>query len=70
MSNSPRQPLSVLGTQSSEADIILRDLRILRDQVLAAWYERCVILTPDEQADLHDEIKRTCELLTDLTRQR
>lgn len=59
---------NVVNIRPSEADIILNDLRALRDRVVTAWCERGVILTGEEQAELHAEISRTCELLTDLTR--
>ena len=59
---------NVVSIRPSEAEVILSDLRILRDKVVTAWCERGVVLSKEEQADLHAEIKRTCELLTDLTR--
>jgi hypothetical protein len=52
----------------SDVDIILSNLRVLRDQVVTAWCERGVVLNSEEQAALHAEIKRTCDFLTDLTR--
>lgn len=65
--NSPHERENVLNISSSEAHRILTELRILRRSVMDAWQERAVILTPQEQRILRDEIKQTCELLTDLT---
>ena len=59
---------NVVSIRPSEAEIILGDLRVLRDKVVTAWCVRGVILSKEEQAELHAEIRRTCELLTDLTR--
>ncbi len=55
------------NTPDSEAEIILRDLHVLRNKIIEAWRERAVILTPEEQRELRGEIRRTCSLLTDLT---
>jgi hypothetical protein len=52
---------------SSEGDLILSDLRRLRDLIITAWEERGVILSRDERYDLQREIKETCELLMELT---
>jgi len=54
----------------SEATRILADLRRLREELVAAWLERAVILTREEQDMLRDEIRETCELLTTLTARR
>lgn len=59
---------NVVNIGSQEAEDILSNLRALRDQIVTAWNERGVVLSREEQATLHDEIKQTCELLTDLTR--
>jgi hypothetical protein len=52
----------------SEAEAILHNLHALRDQILTAWGERAVVLTREEQARLRDEIHKTCEMLTTITR--
>jgi hypothetical protein len=57
-----------LSIGSLEAEEILTNLRLLRDQIVTAWSERGVVLSRDEQVALHAEIKQTCEFLTDLTR--
>ena len=54
----------------SEAEAILQNLRSLRDQIVTAWHERGVILDAEERVALRDEIKQTCDFLTDLTRGR
>ena len=59
---------NVVSIGSMEAEEILTNLRALRNQILAAWGERGVVLSREEQARLHAEIKQTCELLMDLTR--
>ena len=58
---------NVVGIGSLEADEILINVRLLRDQIITAWNERGVVLSREEQAQLHAEIKQTCELLMDLT---
>jgi hypothetical protein len=50
------------------AQSMLLELRTLRRRVIQAWQERAVALTKEEQAELRDEIRETCSLLTDLTR--
>jgi hypothetical protein len=50
-----------------EAEAILNNLRALRDQIVTAWREKGVVLIPEERAELRDEIKQTCQFLTDLT---
>lgn len=69
MSGSQQDPnYNVVSIGSIEANEILSNLRLLRDQVVTAWNERGVVLSREEQAALHAEIKQTCEFLTDLTR--
>ena len=68
MSGSSQDSTNVHGIRPSEAEAILQNLRTLRDQIVIAWNERAVVLSRDEQAELHAEIKQTCEFLTDLTR--
>lgn len=65
MASPPNDPQGSNG--SSEAERILADLRALRQSVVVAWQERAVILSREEQLQLTAEIKRTCEILTDLT---
>ena len=62
------QSNNVVSIGSQEAEDILTNLRALRDQIVTAWNERGVVLSREEQAALHLEIKQTCEFLTDLTR--
>ena len=50
-----------------EAELILGNLRSLRDQIVTAWRERGVLLTADERVELRNEIKETCEFLESLT---
>lgn len=57
---------NVVSIGSMEAEEIRTNLRALRNQIIAAWGERGVILSREEQAILHAEIKQTCELLMDL----
>ena len=59
---------NVVSIGSLEAEEILTNLRALRDQIVTAWNERGVVLSREERAVLHAEIKQTCEFLTDLTR--
>jgi hypothetical protein len=54
----------------SEADMLLRRIRGLREEIITAWQERAVVLSKFEQECLHQEIVTTCKLLTDLTRTR
>ena len=63
---SHRTPESAFDVES-ECDSTLRSIQRLRDEVVRAWQDRAVLLTKSEQAQLHAEIKRTCQLLTDLT---
>jgi hypothetical protein len=58
---------NVVSIDSSEAQRMLADVRMLRRKVIDAWEERAVILTSDEQRQLKDEIADTCSLLTALT---
>ena len=46
---------------------IQADLQALRLSVTAAWQERVVMLTPEEQQELRAEIADLCRYLTDLT---
>ena len=62
------QSNNVVSIGSCEAEEILANLRALRDQIVTAWSERGVVLSREEQAGLHAEIKQTSEFLTDLTR--
>ena len=70
MSGSKQDQLNndVVSIGSLEAREILANLRLLRDQIVTAWHERGVVLSREEQAILQAEIKDTCELLTELTR--
>lgn len=68
MSGSCQDSNNVHSIRPSEAEAILQNLRCLRDQIVIAWRERAVVLSREEQAELHAEIKQTCEFLTDLTR--
>jgi hypothetical protein len=52
---------------TSEAEKIIEEVRAMRRAVCHAWQERGVVLTRDEQRRLAEEIKLTCELLSDLT---
>ena len=58
---------NVVSIDTSEAQRILGDLRVLRRQIIDAWHERSVILTGEEQESLRAEIKYTCEILSGLT---
>lgn len=49
----------------SEAQLIFADLERLRNRIVAAWQERALMLSSEEQRELRDEIQRTCELLQD-----
>jgi uncharacterized protein YukE len=59
---------SVVSIGPSEADSILQNLRVLREQIVVAWAERAVVLSREEQDLLHLEVKETCEFLSHLTR--
>ncbi|MBV8688236.1 MAG: hypothetical protein JOZ90_08590 [Alphaproteobacteria bacterium] len=67
MSQGSESTSNVVSIGTSEAELILSDLRRLRERIITAWFERGVMLTLDEQARLRDEIRQTCSLLTDLT---
>lgn len=54
----------------SEVEMILESVRALRERIVAAWSERAVILSPEEQERLRREIHETCETLTTVTRLR
>jgi hypothetical protein len=56
--------------QVSDVQVILGDVRLLRNQIVTAWRERGVVLTVEERELLHDEITQTCQFLNDLTRSR
>lgn len=58
---------NVTSIGSSAAHNILADVRQLRRHICEAWQERAVTLTPEEQLQLRDEIRETCDLLKDLT---
>ena len=47
---------------------MLADLKALRRSIISAWQERGIMLTPEQQRELRDEIRETCELLMSLTR--
>lgn len=63
-----RSSNNVVSIGASEVEVILNNLRSLRDQIVTAWQERGVLLSREEQGQLHAEITQTCEFLTDLTR--
>ena len=65
--SSPPSAENVTSIDASEGKRILTDLRSLRRQIIDAWQERGITLTREEQHELRDELRRTCELLTDLT---
>ena len=64
----PLRSTADITPSACDADSIIRDLRVLRDQIVTAWRERAVVLSTEEQALLHSEITQTCAFLTDLTR--
>ena len=68
MSGSQQDHSNVVSIGSLEAQEILTNLRVLRDQIVTAWNERGVVLSRDEQELLHAEIQQICEFLTNLTR--
>jgi hypothetical protein len=47
---------------------MLADLKALRRSIISPWQERGIMLTPEQQRELRDEIRETCELLMSLTR--
>jgi hypothetical protein len=49
------------------ADDLVVEISGLRTRLISAWRERAVMLTPEEQKRLRQEIKDTCALLTELT---
>ena len=51
-----------------DGEDLLAELRELRERLIAAWRERAVMLTREEQDRLLEEIKDSCALLTDLTK--
>ena len=56
-----------VGIRPSEAEKFRRNLSALREQIIVAWHERGVLLSREEQAELHADIKETCEFLSELT---
>ena len=64
---SPGARQAHLALNSSEARQIIVSIRTLRTTIVEAWQARGVILTEDERRILRDEIRDTCDLLTDLT---
>jgi len=72
MPSSDQQPSApdgenVTSIDASEGKRILSELRSLRRKIVEAWQERGVVLSREEQGELRDEIRRTCELLTSMT---
>jgi len=59
---------SCANITSFEAGRMLADLKALRRSIISAWQERGIMLTPEQQRELRDEIRETCELLMSLTR--
>jgi hypothetical protein len=57
----------VISIDASEGKRILAEVRSLRRTIIDAWHERGVVLSREEQDELRDEIRQTCELLTSLT---
>jgi uncharacterized protein YukE len=49
-----------------DAGDMLREIIDLRQRIVTAWRERAVMLTREEQRQLHDEITATCEILGEL----
>ena len=70
MSGTNHEPTrsNVVSIGASEADSILENLRLLREQIVTAWQERAVILSKEERQALTAEIRQTCQFLEDLTR--
>jgi hypothetical protein len=66
MTNQEHSRVHELGAFSSDA--MLADFRDLRLRLIGAWRERAVMLTPEEQGRLRQEIIDTCALLTELTK--
>ena len=58
---------NVLQLESVELRAIREDLGALRRRIVTAWMERGVILTALERAQLRDDIRETCDFLTELT---
>ena len=65
MPNQSNRNIYELGAFS--ADDMLRDIVDLRTRVVDAWRERAVMLTREEQAQLLQEVRLTCQLLGDLS---
>jgi hypothetical protein len=66
MSEQHRSNVYEIGAFS--ADAMLADVGDLRVRLVAAWRERAVMLTREEQDRLRQEIIDTCALLTELTK--
>ncbi len=58
---------AVDNDRAPDVEAVLANIAELTRAVLAAWQERAVILTPEEQRRLRDEIVATASLLRDLT---
>ena len=58
---------NVLQLESTELRAIREDLDALRRRIVIAWLERGVILTSLERAQLHEDIRETCDFLAELT---
>jgi hypothetical protein len=56
-----------LPTEAPHSTSLRCDLHALRLSVTAAWQERGVMLTPEEQNALRAEIADLCRYLADLT---
>ena len=53
--------------RSSDIDSVLTDIADLRSAVIAAWQDRAVLFTPEDQRRLRDEVAALASLLHDLT---
>lgn len=61
------QHSNIVSSPSSESETVVRNIRALRDEIVIAWRERSVILSPEQQDELKAEIRQTCDFLTELT---
>ena len=71
MSNSNSKPLNNphnIVDIRSDFHAVRMNIAALRESVVVAWRERGVMLTPEQQRILRDEIADTCQLLTALTK--
>jgi hypothetical protein len=59
---------SIADTPSINAATLLQTVRSFRTETTQAWQDCFVLLTKEERASLHQEIKLSCDFLTDLTR--